>query len=42
MSHWEVDPPIDPLLSRFYEIVQVHGTTLTAAIHEQFGAGIAA
>ena len=32
--------PVDPLLYRFYEIVQVYGTTLKALIHEQFGDGI--
>lgn len=35
------DPtPIDPLIYRFYEIVQVYGTTLKAVIHEKFGDGI--
>jgi cyanate lyase len=33
-------PPTDPLIYRFYEIVQVYGTTLKAVIHEQFGDGI--
>jgi cyanate lyase len=32
--------PTDPLIYRFYEIVQVYGTTLKALIHEQFGDGI--
>jgi cyanate lyase len=32
--------PVDPLIYRFYEIVQVYGTTLKALIHEQFGDGI--
>jgi len=35
-----VNPPTDPLIYRFYEIVQVYGTTLKAVIHEQFGDGI--
>jgi cyanate lyase len=37
-----LDPtiPVDPLIYRFYEIVQVYGTTLKALIHEQFGDGI--
>jgi cyanate lyase len=34
------DPPTDPLIYRFYEIVQVYGTTLKAVIHEKFGDGI--
>ena len=32
--------PTDPTIYRFYEIVQVYGTTLKALIHEQFGDGI--
>jgi len=32
--------PTDPLIYRFYEIVQVYGTTLKALIHEEFGDGI--
>jgi cyanate lyase len=32
--------PTDPLVYRFYEIVQVYGTTLKELIHEQFGDGI--
>ena len=37
-----LDPtvPTDPLIYRFYEIVQVYGTTLKALIHEKFGDGI--
>ena len=37
-----LDPatPVDPLLYRFHEIVQVDGTTLKALIHEQFGDGM--
>jgi cyanate lyase len=34
------NPPTDPLIYRFYEIVQVYGTTLKEVIHEQFGDGI--
>jgi cyanate lyase len=30
----------DPLIYRFYEIVQVYGTTLNALIEEEFGDGI--
>ena len=32
--------PVDPLIYRFYEIVQVYGTTLKALIEEEFGDGI--
>ena len=32
--------PTDPTIYRFYEIVQVYGTTLKALINEEFGDGI--
>jgi cyanate lyase len=32
--------PTDPTLYRFYEMVQVYGTTLKALVHEEFGDGI--
>ncbi|MGH6866514.1 MAG: cyanase [Methyloceanibacter sp.] len=32
--------PTDPVIYRFYEIVQVYGTTLKAMIEEEFGDGI--
>lgn len=32
--------PTDPLLYRFYEILQVYGTTIKALIHEKCGDGI--
>jgi len=32
--------PVDPTIYRFYEIVQVYGTTLKALTHEKFGDGI--
>ena len=32
--------PIDPTIYRFYEMVQVYGTTLKALVHEKFGDGI--
>jgi cyanate lyase len=35
-----VSVPNDPTIYRFYEIVQVYGTTLKALIHEEFGDGI--
>ena len=33
-------PPTDPLVYRFYELVQVYGTTWKALIEEEFGDGI--
>jgi cyanate lyase len=33
-------PPTDPLIYRFYEMVQVYGTTWKALIEEEFGDGI--
>ena len=33
-------PPTDPLIYRFYELVNVYGTTLKELIHEEFGDGI--
>jgi len=37
-----LDPviPTDPLIYRFYEIMQVYGTTLKEVIQEEFGDGI--
>ncbi len=32
--------PTDPLIYRFYELVQVYGTTFKELIHEEFGDGI--
>ena len=32
--------PTDPLIYRFYEMINVYGTTLKALIHEEFGDGI--
>ncbi|MBD1886137.1 MULTISPECIES: cyanase [Microcoleus] len=32
--------PVDPLLYRFYEIIQVYGMPLKAVIQEKFGDGI--
>ncbi|MGY0489035.1 cyanase [Streptomyces sp. WG-D5] len=41
-SRGSLDTPVptDPLVYRFYEIVQVYGTTLKAVIEEKFGSGI--
>ena len=33
-------PPTDPLIYRFYELVQGYGSTLKALINEEFGDGI--
>jgi cyanate lyase len=32
--------PSDPTIYRFYEMIQVYGTTLKALVHEEFGDGI--
>jgi cyanate lyase len=32
--------PTDPLIYRFYELVNVYGTTIKELIHEEFGDGI--
>ena len=32
--------PTDPTIYRFYEMIQIYGTTLKALVHEQFGDGI--
>ena len=32
--------PVDPLIYRFYEIMQVYGMPMKAVIHEKFGDGI--
>ena len=33
-------PPTDPTIYRFYELIQVYGTTFKELIHEEFGDGI--
>ncbi|MGH8743022.1 MAG: cyanase [Burkholderiales bacterium] len=32
--------PTDPLIYRFYELMQVYGTTIKELVHEEFGDGI--
>jgi cyanate lyase len=32
--------PTDPTMYRFYEVLQVYGTTIKELIHEEFGDGI--
>ena len=34
------DVPVDPLIYRFYELIQVYGTTWKELIQEEFGDGI--
>jgi len=34
------DVPSDPLIYRFYELINVYGTTFKELIHEEFGDGI--
>lgn len=36
----EQDPPTDPMIYRFYEIIQAYGTTMKAIVNEKFGDGI--
>lgn len=42
MSCQRIGPivPTDPLIYRFYEIMQVYGMPIKAVIHEKFGDGI--
>jgi cyanate lyase len=37
---WPTAVPTDPLIYRWYEIVNVYGTTIKELIHEEFGDGI--
>lgn len=39
-KHWEKTIPTDPVVYRFYEMIQVYGDTIKALIHEEFGDGI--
>ncbi|AXE31358.1 cyanase [Chromobacterium phragmitis] len=32
--------PTDPTIYRFYEMVQIYGTTLKSLVHEKFGDGV--
>ncbi len=36
----EQSPPVDPTQYRFYELIQIYGSTLKAVINEKFGDGI--
>jgi cyanate lyase len=37
---WDKAVPTDPLIYRFYEMINVYGPTLKELIHEEFGDGI--
>ena len=39
-KHWDKAVPTDPLVYRFYEMINVYGDTIKALIHEKFGDGI--
>ena len=39
-KHWDKTAPTDPLIYRFYEMINVYGPTLKEIIHEEFGDGI--
>jgi len=37
---WPTAVPTDPLIYRFYELINVYGITIKELIHEEFGDGI--
>ena len=37
---WPTTVPTDPLIYRFYELINVYGITIKELIHEEFGDGI--
>ena len=39
-KHWDKAIPTDPLVYRFYEMINVYGDTIKELIHEEFGDGI--
>lgn len=39
-KHWDKTIPTDPLIYRFYEMINVYGDTIKELIHEKFGDGI--
>ena len=39
-KHWEKIIPTDPVIYRFYEMINVYGDTIKALIQEKFGDGI--
>jgi cyanate lyase len=39
-KHWDKAVPTDPLVYRFYEMINVYGDTIKELIQEEFGDGI--
>ena len=39
-KHWDKAVPTDPLVDRFYAMINVYGDTIKELIHEEFGDGI--
>ena len=39
-KHWDKTVPTDPLVYRFYEMINVYGDTIKELIQEEFGDGI--
>jgi len=39
-KHWDKTVPTDPVIYRFYEMINVYGDTIKELIHEKFGDGI--
>ncbi len=39
-KHWDKAIPTDPLVYRFYEMINVYGDSIKEIIHEKFGDGI--
>ena len=39
-KHWDKTIPTDPVIYRFYEMINVYGDTIKALISEKFGDGI--
>lgn len=39
-KNWDKAIPTDPLVYRFYEMINVYGDTIKELIHEEFGDGI--
>tara|TARA_R110002049_G_scaffold71720_1_gene184572 strand:+ start:203 stop:673 length:471 start_codon:yes stop_codon:yes gene_type:complete len=40
LKHWDQPVPTDPVIYRWYEMLNVYGETIKEMIHEQFGDGI--
>ena len=39
-KHWDKTVPTDPLIYRFYEMINVYGDTIKELVHEKFGDGL--